>query len=240
MQPELFLDQQSLGKIIIPSVVIPLSSGEHEIHVRYETEWGPEIEPAGEWHTIVKAKENQFLEMHVLLAPPILSQIRVLNQDQEALFNTFISSPSPEMVRSTWQEDDTLKIDFLWGVQERGVVEVLSGAYITNSSQGIDVTSLLGIGENDTVELSFDAKGERGGERVTFFCGGIGIDSLRPSKTLEVQLSATNWKRFTISLPANRLHQLVGGFGVEAKFRDNSRNWISLCVRDAALTLRQN
>jgi hypothetical protein len=68
-------------------------------------------------------------------------------------------------------------------------------------------------------KLSFWAKGEKGGEKIRFFVGGIGTkhnshpDSLRPEvSTGYIQLT-DSWRQYTINLLGQNLSRVIGGFG---------------------------
>lgn len=68
-------------------------------------------------------------------------------------------------------------------------------------------------------KLTFWAKGERGGERVRFFVGGIGTknnaypDSLRPAVSTGFLQLGDAWREYTINLRGQNLTRVIGGFG---------------------------
>ncbi|MGE3596660.1 MAG: glycosyl hydrolase family 17 protein [Dehalococcoidia bacterium] len=76
-----------------------------------------------------------------------------------------------------------------------------------------------GLNLSWATKLTFWARGERGGERVRFFVGGIGgagspyPDSVRPEvSTGFVRLEPT-WRQYTLNLRGQDLSHMVGGFG---------------------------
>lgn len=73
-------------------------------------------------------------------------------------------------------------------------------------------------------KLTFWARGEKGGERVEFFVGGIKgqryPDSLPKISTGYVSLS-NSWKEYTIPLTRNNLSHVIGGFGFATNAPNN-------------------
>lgn len=85
----------------------------------------------------------------------------------------------------------------------------------TVPNAGIDLTGAQ--------QLTFWARGKRGGERVEFFCGGVGrnANSGRPEQPfpdsapvtrISVRLT-TQWKQYRINLRRRNLRYVLGGFG---------------------------
>jgi exo-beta-1,3-glucanase (GH17 family) len=68
-------------------------------------------------------------------------------------------------------------------------------------------------------KLTFWAKGEKGGEKIRFFVGGIGTkndlypDSLRPEVSTGYIKLENTWQKYTINLKGQDLSHVVGGFG---------------------------
>lgn len=95
----------------------------------------------------------------------------------------------------------------------------------TEPEAGIDLTGVT--------ELRFWAKGDRGGEVIRFFMGGVGWDPAKgiprnpctpqlrnpclfPDSTPEVPIQetlTTSWRQYHISLAGRDLHYVLGGFG---------------------------
>lgn len=106
---------------------------------------------------------------------------------------------------------------------------------ITNGSDIILVTNSTGINLAGAVSLSFWVKGEKGGERIDFFVGGVGRDSVSgrsrvpyPDSTPRyprlgtVYTLSTNWQRIVIPVWQLNLTNVMGGFGWTADARHNS------------------
>ena len=90
--------------------------------------------------------------------------------------------------------------------------------------------------------LSFWARGDRGGERIEFFMGGVGRDAVSgqptepfPDSTSRVPRLGTlftltpTWTRYTIDLTGVDLSYVLGGFGWVANAVNNPKNavfWI--------------
>lgn len=71
--------------------------------------------------------------------------------------------------------------------------------------------------------LTFYARGEKGGETVQFFAGGINgkyPDSMAKNSTGLIKLKTT-WQLYTIDLRGKDLQHLVGGFGWSMAGKDN-------------------
>jgi hypothetical protein len=62
--------------------------------------------------------------------------------------------------------------------------------------------------------LTFFARGDSGGERITFFSGGItgpyGDTASKPAITVDL---TPGWKKYTINLNGADLRRVVGAFG---------------------------
>lgn len=79
--------------------------------------------------------------------------------------------------------------------------------------------------------LTFWARGERGGERIEFFMGGVGRDPVSgapqnpfPDSTPVVKVSAQltqQWQQYRIALSGKDLRYVLGGFGWIASAADN-------------------
>jgi len=93
--------------------------------------------------------------------------------------------------------------------------------------------------------LTFWARGARGGERVEFFCFGIGRDpntgkptapypdSARKLSTGYVSLT-TRWRQYKISLTGADLSYVLGGFGWVSNAISNGRRDVKLYIDDIA------
>ena len=82
--------------------------------------------------------------------------------------------------------------------------------------KGPNLYEILGISKEDTVRLTFWARGENGGERVEFKVGGMTAgkypDSIKfPVTTQYVSLS-TDWTQFSIDLTEKNLEQMSSAF----------------------------
>lgn len=71
-------------------------------------------------------------------------------------------------------------------------------------------------------KLTFFARGNSGGERITFFSGGItgryGDTAAKHAITVDL---TTGWHKYTIDLAGADLHRVVGAFGWAASATDN-------------------
>lgn len=76
-----------------------------------------------------------------------------------------------------------------------------------------------GINLSQANKLTFWAKGEKGGEKINFFVGGIGTqndaypDSLRPPVNTGFLQLSDHWQQYTINLYGQNLSHVIGGFG---------------------------
>jgi hypothetical protein len=88
-----------------------------------------------------------------------------------------------------------------------------------------------GVDISGATALTFWARGERGGEKVDFFMGGVGWnpesrrkENLFADSTFTVKILAeltTQWQQFRIDLQDKDLSYVLGGFGWAASIRGN-------------------
>jgi hypothetical protein len=231
------LDGQKLGEAVGPALTLPVSSGEHDLVVRWTPLWDHVAgHPLDEWRARFSAAEGESSELHVLLKPLALRSIPVLAEESPSLFGTVVRNPATEMVSAACDEEGAYRFAFAWDTRSMQSERVASAAFAADVTKGIDVPTLMGLTEASRLELTFDARGSKGGERVTFFCGGVGVDSLAARATLKANLTVY-WTRFTIPLPTARLRQLVGGFGVEVDATENAGEPLLILVRDAKISV---
>ncbi len=94
--------------------------------------------------------------------------------------------------------------------------------------------------------LTFWARGAKGGEKVEFFCLGIGRDAKTgavaegcpypdssPKATLGYEVLGTEWTQYTIDLKGCDLSYVLGGFGwVTSASKNNGRSSIAFYLDD--------
>ena len=85
-------------------------------------------------------------------------------------------------------------------------------------------------------KITFWAKGEKGGEQIEFFAGGItgdNPDSLEKTYagTTTVTTLSNSWKKYTIDLASKDLSHVIGGFGWAAN-SDNNPNGATFYLDD--------
>ncbi|AEE54582.1 glycosyl hydrolase family 17 protein [Haliscomenobacter hydrossis] len=87
---------------------------------------------------------------------------------------------------------------------------------------GINLTRKLIVKNNQSVILTFWAKGLKGKERVTFRVGGVGngSDSI-PFPVSDTVTLSNKWKQYSISLANENLSNVVGGFCLMAEGQQN-------------------
>jgi len=99
-----------------------------------------------------------------------------------------------------------------------------------------------GVNLTNAKKLNFFAKGEKGGERVEFFMGGIGWpsdgnpgkkyrDSSRQLSTDWITLTP-EWKEYSINCSGTDLHSILGGFGWVSSYRENDGRPITFYLDD--------
>lgn len=98
-----------------------------------------------------------------------------------------------------------------------------SGLYWQNPENNWGNIPNSGYNLSGATEISFYAKGAKGGEKVEFFAGGInGLypDSLDKVSTGLITLTS-DWKKYTISLNFKDLSYVIGGFGFSVSGANN-------------------
>jgi hypothetical protein len=96
------------------------------------------------------------------------------------------------------------------------------------------ITNFTGYNLTGSTGLTFWARGEKGGERIEFFVGGVGRDAITGTSTNPfpdsmarwpavgtTTLLTTNWQPFTINLAGQNLTNIMGGFGWYASAAKN-------------------
>lgn len=96
--------------------------------------------------------------------------------------------------------------------------------YLTNTP--LPVTNFSGYNLTGSTGLTFWARGQKGGEKIEFFVGGVGRDATTGIATNPYPDSmprypavgttstlTTSWEQFTINLTTNNLTNIMGGFG---------------------------
>ena len=124
---------------------------------------------------------------------------------------------------------------FLTGILYQGApLPYFGGRTVTNTP--LVITNFTGYNLTGSTGLTFWARGEKGGEQVEFFVGGVGRDSASgvanqpfpdsmaryPSAGTEFSLT-TNWQQFTIDLTGKNLTNIMGGFGWFAEADKNPK-----------------
>ena len=100
-----------------------------------------------------------------------------------------------------------------------------------------------GIDLQGATKVTFWARGEQGGERVEFFCLGVGRDPntgvpIRPYPDSSPKVSigyvtlSTKWKQYIIDLSEKDLSHVLGGFGWVTKASQNNDQDIAFCIDD--------
>ena len=83
-------------------------------------------------------------------------------------------------------------------------------------------------------KLVFSAKGEKGGEIITFKMGGIGMGHQYPdsdSASSEPIVLAKDWKEYSIDLTGKDLSHIIGGFAWVGTAKENQSN-VTFYVKD--------
>lgn len=76
-------------------------------------------------------------------------------------------------------------------------------------------------------KLTFWARGEKGGEVLTFKMGGVGMGRKYPdtdAATTELITLTKDWKQYTIDLKGKNLANIVGGFAWIGSAKNNMQN----------------
>ncbi len=108
-----------------------------------------------------------------------------------------------------------------WGglVMNNGVFDPIEEGGVLRPNYGWDCGA--GVDLTGAQALKFHARGEKGGELVKFFVGGVGWDGSNPvtdchGSTMaiggEISLG-TDWQEYTIPLGSANLSYVIGGFG---------------------------
>ena len=97
-------------------------------------------------------------------------------------------------------------------------------------------TQQEGYDLSGATKITFWAKGEKGGEQIEFFAGGItgdNPDSLEKTYagTTTVTTLSNSWKKYTIDLASKDLSHVIGGFGW-ATNSDNNPNGATFYLDD--------
>jgi hypothetical protein len=91
---------------------------------------------------------------------------------------------------------------------------------------------VAGVDVSGATSLTFYARGAVGGERVEFFCCGVGnttgmpYPDSSPKVSLGTVTLAPSWTQYTIPLTGVDLHYVLGGFGWVATAADNGNQSI--------------
>lgn len=114
---------------------------------------------------------------------------------------------------------------FMSGILYNGApLPYFGGSNLVNTP--LVITNSTGYNLTGSTGLTFWARGEKGGEQIEFFVGGVGYDpsrrvatnsfpdSMPRSSALgQTTLLTTNWQEFTIDLTGQNLTNIMGGFG---------------------------
>lgn len=114
---------------------------------------------------------------------------------------------------------------FMSGILYNGApLPYFGGTNLVNTP--LVITNFTGYNLTGSTGLTFWARGEKGGEQIEFFIGGVGYDPSTGIATNSFpdsmprwpaigQTSAltTNWQEFTINLTGQNLTNIMGGFG---------------------------
>jgi hypothetical protein len=76
-------------------------------------------------------------------------------------------------------------------------------------------------------KLVFSARGEKGGEAVTFKMGGVGMGHQYPDSdtaSSDPIVLTKDWKEYTIDLTGKDLSHVIGGFGWVGTAKENQSN----------------
>jgi hypothetical protein len=122
---------------------------------------------------------------------------------------------------------------FMTGILYEGVPLPYFGENtVTNTP--LVITNFTGYNLTGSTGLTFWARGQNGGEQISFFVGGVGRDPLSgtafnpfpdsmarfPAEGIFYSLT-TNWQQFTINLAGQNLTNIMGGFGWFASATNN-------------------
>ncbi|MCX6950566.1 MAG: hypothetical protein NTV51_00010 [Verrucomicrobia bacterium] len=100
-----------------------------------------------------------------------------------------------------------------------------------------------GVDLTGATRLSFWARGEQGGEKVKFFCLGVGRDDQTgranmpypessPQITTGFVTLTRNWTQYSISVRSSNLSYVLGGFGWVTNAPDNANRSITFYLDD--------
>jgi len=230
---DLLLDGTWLGKSKGNPLLLPVSAGEHELVVRADPRLAG-TNTAAESRCTFSADPVVPTDVPISLGAGGVARVLVIGPEDRTLFPQLLKAGLADAIEVTWDDDQVLKLSF---AAVAGVT-TLSAQYIADPTEGVDIAGILGLPDDGTAEFTCDARGSTGADVVTFFIGGVGLDSLQPRVSRVVTLPADNWVRVSIPLPASKLHRLVNGMGIEVTSKDDRGGVVELHVRDAAIVPR--
>jgi hypothetical protein len=114
---------------------------------------------------------------------------------------------------------------FMSGILYNGApLPYFGGSNLVNTP--LVISNFTGYNLTGSTSLTFWARGEKGGEQIEFFVGGVGYDpstgiatNLFPDSMSrwpvlgQTTVLTTNWQEFTINLTGKNLTNIMGGFG---------------------------
>jgi hypothetical protein len=122
---------------------------------------------------------------------------------------------------------------FMTGILYNGApLPYFGESYLTNTP--LVITNVTGYNLTGSTGLVFWARGQKGGEKIEFFVGGVGRNASTGIATNPYPDSmarypgigtnstlTTNWQKFTINLSGKNLTNIMGGFGWYASAAQN-------------------